>query len=353
VVVGRFEAQRARTLLDQAAVAADAPGESALLGRDVGAGSDVDVAAGERVDPHAAGRIDGAGVERVDGRAEVARLDRGSVEGGDLGGARRSVDRAAGGLIDHQSLVALCRAGAGADATEVIDRGGGHVAIEDEVGSDRAVLVDHHVAVDRTGAVEHRVGEDGDVAARAEAAVEREGAHLDIDRTGEGMLPGQGKGALAGFDQPAGAADHAAVGRRVGAVEDDEAVIGDIAGNAARGAAVADVQLARVDGGAARVGVRTVQDQGAGAVLLQAAAPRVVAGKDRDARAIDRDLGVVGDIARQQMGRLAAVAEFQATVRHRGRARGAGRARQGRRAGTNMLDFQAAVELSYLNPRCV
>ena len=59
----------------------------------------------------------------------------------------------------------------------------------------------------------------------------------------------------------AGAGDDAAEGDAVGAVEGEHAVVGDIAGDRAGGAAVADLQGAGRDRRAAAVGVGAGQDQ--------------------------------------------------------------------------------------------
>jgi hypothetical protein len=57
----------------------------------------------------------------------------------------------------------------------------------------------------------------------------------------------------AGHDVAA-AVDHARVGHCIAALEDELRVVGDVADDAAAGAAIADLQCAGIDGRAARVG---------------------------------------------------------------------------------------------------
>ncbi len=73
------------------------------------------------------------------------------------------------------------------------------------------------------------------------------------------------------FSRVPGAGDRAAVGEVVRAIEDERAVIHDVAGDRDGGAAIADLQRAGGDGGAARVGARAGEREGAGAFFLEGA----------------------------------------------------------------------------------
>jgi hypothetical protein len=78
---------------------------------------------------------------------------------------------------------------------------------------------------------------------------------------------GKRQRAAAILGERAGAADHARVGRRIGAVEHKCCVVGDAAGNAAGGAAVADLQRAGADRSDPGVGIGTGECQRAGTLL--------------------------------------------------------------------------------------
>ena len=69
------------------------------------------------------------------------------------------------------------------------------------------------------------------------------------------LVAGEGRGAGPGLGERAGAADHAAKGERVAAVEDQRAVVDDVAGDAAGRAAIADLQRAGADRRAAGIGI--------------------------------------------------------------------------------------------------
>ncbi len=89
----------------------------------------------------------------------------------------------------------------------------------------------------------------------------------DRRAAGIGVGAGQDERAGAGLGHRAGAADHAGIGERVAAVEDERAVVDDVAGDAAGGAAVAELQRAGADRRRAGVGVGAGQRQRAGAGL--------------------------------------------------------------------------------------
>ena len=117
----------------------------------------------------------------------------------------------------------------------------------------------------------------------------------------------------------AGAGDRAAKGHDVGAVEDERAIVDDVAGDRAAGAAIAELQGAGADRGAAAVAVVGGEDRGAGADLADGAAAGDAAGKGHGVGAVEGQRAIVDDVAGDRAAG-AAVAELQRAGADRGAA---------------------------------
>ena len=118
----------------------------------------------------------------------------------------------------------------------------------------------------------------------------------------------------------AGAGDHARKRHRVAAVEGQRAVVGDVADDAAGRAAIAELQGAGADGGAARIGVVASQDGRAGADLADAAGARDHARKRVRVAAIEGKHATIRDVADDTAGGPT-IAELQGPGADRGAAR--------------------------------
>ena len=216
------------------------------------------VAVGHRVDPRI-GIEDHVplAVERGPQlQAAAVEMQRGrGIADGAVGrdAERAGVDRCVAGIAAR--AVQQQPAGACLDETAgAADRPGiGHVVGPVE---DQGAVVEH-VALQRTG--------------RASIA-QAEGAVADPRSAGIGLVGGPGQRIGAELGDAAGAADGAGVDQVVAAVEHQRAVVEDVADHAAAGAAIAQLQGAGGDRGAAGIGVVRGQHHGAGAQLLQAAA---------------------------------------------------------------------------------
>ncbi|MNJ32211.1 hypothetical protein D3C77_268720 [compost metagenome] len=95
-------------------------------------------------------------------------------------------------------------------------------------------------------------------------------------------------------------------------IEGQCGIVDDIANDHAPRAAIAKLQRAGIDGGAAGIGIVVVQHQGAAAVLLHCAVARHHAGKGEDVAAVEHKVAVVGDIAGNRTRRTA-IANLQRT----------------------------------------
>ena len=115
--------------------------------------------------------------------------------------------------------------------------------------------------------------------------------------TGIGVAADNRQGAAAAFDQIAAATDDIAVGKTVAAIERHRAVVHNIAQHRAAGAAIAELQGAGGDCGAAAVEIAAGQDGGAAAFVEQIAAAADNAGIGDGVLAIEGQCGVVGDVA--------------------------------------------------------
>ena len=138
-------------------------------------------------------------------------------------------------------------------------------------------------------------------------AVDEQPPAVDAGRPGIGAGRGQGRRAGTLLDDGARAADDAVEDQGVRAIEHQGAVVGDVAGDAAGGSAIAQPQRARRDRRAAGVDIvgrqrhrpGAGQGQGAGAgdrageqIVEAAIVDRPAAGRQRDrARAGDRGIG--------------------------------------------------------------
>src|SRR5207237_5805510 len=85
--------------------------------------------------------------------------------------------------------------------------------------------------------------------------------------------------------------DDAGIGQRIAAVEYHRRVVDDVAGNAARGATVADVQPPGADSCGARIGVGTGEDRSARAVLLKRSGTRNDVAEGEGVGAVNREIG--------------------------------------------------------------
>ncbi len=142
------------------------------------------------------------------------------------------------------------------------------------------------------------------------AAGGRDRAGADDGAATVGVVAGERERAGALLGEAAGAADDTGEGEVIGAVHHEGAAVGDVAADRACGAAVAKLECAAVDGGAAGVGVVGGEDERAGAGLGEAAGAADDAGIGHGVGAIEDQRGVVGHIARKDAG-AAAVADLQ------------------------------------------
>ena len=111
------------------------------------------------------------------------------------------------------------------------------------------------------------------------------------------LFAGEDQSTAASLGERAGAADDAGIGQRVAAVEDECAVVDDVAGHAARGAPVAELQRAGADRRNARVGVVARQRQRIGAALGERAVAADNAAKGEVVAAVEVERAVVDDVA--------------------------------------------------------
>ncbi len=203
------------------------------------------------------------------------------------------------------------------------DPGVGIVACEDERSRSglghRAGTADHPAISQSVAAVEaeRRVGDDiARNAAGGAAVADLQRTAADRRGAGIGVVTRQRQCAGAALGQRAGAADHARIGQRVAAVEGKHAVVHDVADDRAGDAAVADLQDARADRGAAGIGAVSRQDQRAGAGLGERARAADHAGIGQRVAAVEHQSAVVDDIAGDAAGRAAA-ADLQRAVADR------------------------------------
>ena len=112
--------------------------------------------------------------------------------------------------------------------------------------------------VSRVAAIERERG-----AGRAEAGIGGDRDRPCADGGAAGVAVGAGQRQRAGADlaERSAAADRAGEGERVAAVEQQRAIVGDIAGEAAGGRAGADLEGAGSDGGAAGIAVGAGQGE--------------------------------------------------------------------------------------------
>ena len=179
---------------------------------------------------------------------------------------RAVVDDVAGDAAGGAAVADLQRAGADRRAAGVgvgagEDRGAGP-----DLG-ERAGAADHAGIGQRVAAVEHQRGVVDDVAddtAGGAAVADLQRPRADRRAAGIGVGAGEDRGSGPGLGERAGAADHAGIGHRVAAVEDERAVVDDVADDAAGGAAIADLQRAGADRRGAGIGVGAGEDRGSG-----------------------------------------------------------------------------------------
>ncbi len=128
----------------------------------------------------------------------------------------------------------------------------------------------------------------------------------------------------------AGAADDAGIGQCIAAVDDECGVVDDVAGHAARGAAITDLQRAGADRRVACVGVVARQRQHIVGTLGERAVAAHNAAKGQIVTTVEVERTVVDDIALDRSGG-AAVADLQRPGADRGAARIGAVARQRQR----------------------
>ncbi|MNQ64401.1 hypothetical protein D3C85_788210 [compost metagenome] len=199
----------------------------------------------------------------------------------------------------------------------------------------------HCHGVECADACQRRAG--GGLDRAAQLAVDLQGTGGQLRGAGVGAaVARQGQPARAELGHRARAGQGAAIDGIVRAVEDEAAVVDDIAGQRARGAAIADLQQTRFDRGGAGVGILARQHQGAGARVAQFARAADVTAEEHAVAALDcqrgaaRDIDVAGNAARG-----CAIAHLQRTGLDR-RAPKIGIA-SGQHQGTRAQFGQAAV----------
>ncbi|KAG1457070.1 hypothetical protein G6F57_014968 [Rhizopus arrhizus] len=284
--------QAARAGLHDAATATDAATQCRGAPRVDDQAAVVGDVAGDRTTGAAIANLHGA--TGIDGGATGIGVVAGEGDGAaaGLGQAAAAADGAAdGGVaadVEYQAAIVDDVAGDRAASASVanlqraarVDRGPAGIAVVAGQGHRAAAgLGQAAAAADGTADcgvsthVEHQAAVVGD------AAADRSGgaaiAHLqratgvDGGRDGIGVVAGQGQRAAARLGQATAAADSAAQQGVACNVGDQCAIVGDITGDRTAGTAVADLQrTARIDGGAAAVGVVADQGQHATAGLV-------------------------------------------------------------------------------------
>ncbi|MNZ27682.1 hypothetical protein D3C78_449030 [compost metagenome] len=180
----------------------------------------------------------------------------------------------------HQRLHRAAADGRGAEGTDqvalqrridlrLIDRAGGEGEIAGQrERADGVARRDHPARRQRRGAQRAAAGQTRAAVHRhrrvGDAAVDDQHAAGHGGGAAVGVVAGQHQQLRAILDQRAAAADHAGVGHGVAMIEQQRAVVEDVAGHTACGATVADLQGAASDHGAADVGRGAAEDQGAG-----------------------------------------------------------------------------------------
>ncbi len=304
-VEGAREGEVARARLGHAAAAGDGTGESDVVGAvegDKGAAGYTEIA------------LDGAG------GAAIAELEGAVVDGGSgqVGiGMVAGEGEGAGAVLGEAAVAADC-AGVGGVGVVVADlelcasaaerevAGTGETAESHDRGEQQAVV---HVHMNRA------IGE-------VDAADGLDLAGVDERIARKVAVRAQGQHARAFLGQSAGAADDPEIYEVIRAIEDEGAVVDDIAEDGAGGAAVAELEGAGADGGGAGVEVVGGEDGGAGARLLDRAVAADDAGVGGGVGTVEDQGGAAagGDVAGDAAGG-AAGAELEGAGAERGRAR--------------------------------
>ena len=156
---------------------------------------------------------------------------------------------------------------------------------------------------------------------RGASVADLQRAGRDRRRPGIGIVGGKDRRARSDLIDGAAAADHAVDDHRVGAVEVQDAVVDDVADDAAARAAVAELQRPGADGRATGVGVVPLENGRPRPGLLQRAAAADVAGDADGIAAVEDQRAVVDDVAEAERAGRAAVADLK---RSGGNRRGTG-----------------------------
>ena len=265
-------------------------------------------------------------------RARAIESEYGII--GDAAGAERACRAAAADLqragADRGAAIAVgtrqCRC-AGADLAEraaarnIAGKRDGIGPINDQ----RGIVGD--VAGDRAG---------GAAAAQLQRTGGDRGATAIVVRAGERRRAGAELTERAATRNIAGECDG------IGSIDDERGIVGDVAGDRARGAAAAQLQCAGSDRSATAIGVGAGERRRAGADLTERAAARNIAGECDGIGPIDRERGIVGDVAGDRTGGAAA-AQLQRTGADRRAATiGIGAGQYGG-AGTDLADCRERV----------
>ncbi len=194
------------------------------------------------------------------------------------------------------------------------DPGRSRTLLHDHAGTgDRTREVQRVVAIESEGPVVRHVADDA-AGRTARADRERAGADGRAARVGAGA--GEGGRARPGLAHGAVAADHAAIRRRVAAIEGQPAAVRHVAGDAAGRSARSDRERARRDRGPATVDVGGGETRRARAPLHHRAGAADHAVEGRRVTAIERQCRVIGHVA-GDAARRSARSDLERACRHR------------------------------------
>ena len=141
----------------------------------------------------------------------------------------------------------------------------------------------------------------GDAAVDAGVA-NLESAGGDGVEAGEGVVAGEGEGTSAELGEGTVAGDDATVGAVVAAVKDEGAMIEDVSGDAAGGAAVADLESAAGDGDEPRDGIVASEDESPRAELGEGAVAGDQTREGDIVAVIENEGGIIKDRAADAAG---------------------------------------------------
>ena len=229
----------------------------------------------------------------------ASKVKRAAAHRGIAGrGAQRALNHQRTGRNAGAAGVAVGRrqnGNAGADLRDIARTGDGAADRQDIAAVEHQMAVVDHIPADR---------------ARGAAIAQLQRAAADRGAAGIGVGAGKNGGAGALLHQIARATDRARQRHRVGAVDHQRAIVDDIANDRARGAAIAQLQRAAGDGGAAGVAVAGGEDGGASACLHHAARAADLPAKGHRVGAVEGQRAIVDHIANDRT-RGAAIAQLQ------------------------------------------